>query len=103
MNLISRAPLHAGARAREEEKRSETGGPHFDVKRGAPGPQPYSTRRYCYYEPELFLIIEEEPEVAACDTTGCRETRMSYSARRETTDEHHDRHTCVSPISAFKR
>lgn len=26
-----------------------------------------STRRYCYRETGLFLIIEKEPEVAACD------------------------------------
>lgn len=61
--------------AREEGARRGRGGEgeegtHFDVKQGAPGPQPRSTRRYCYYEPGSLLIIEKEPEVAACDTTG---------------------------------
>lgn len=42
VNLISRASLHAGNEEREMEEAEEegVGGPHFDVKRGAPGPQP---------------------------------------------------------------
>lgn len=81
-------------------KAGRAGEPHFDVKRGAPRPQLRSTRRYCYYEPEPFLIIEEEPEVAACDTAGCRATRMSLVriAERQTNTTIV---TCVSPISAF--
>lgn len=69
MNLISRAPLHAGNRSARGGRGGE-GGTHFDVKRGAPGPLPRSTRRYCYYDPGSLLIIKKEPEVAACDTTG---------------------------------
>lgn len=67
MNLISRAPLHAGNRGAQWGRGGE-GGAHFDVKRGAPGPLPRSTRRYCYYEPGSLLIIKKEPEVTACDT-----------------------------------
>lgn len=33
----------------------------------AVSPEGRSTRRYCYRETRLFLIIEKEPEVAACD------------------------------------
>lgn len=112
MNLISRAPLHAGNRG-AQWRRGREGGTHFDVKRGAPGPLPRSTRRYCYYEPGSLLIIKKEPEVAACDTTGAlqasrrvREGETRWVAAdgddstREMTDIPRDA-TCVSPINAF--
>lgn len=56
MNLISRAPLHEGGEG------TGTGGPYFDVKRGAPGPR--SVIVVIIREPVPFLIIVEEPEVA---------------------------------------
>lgn len=77
VNLISRAPLHAGNRGAREGRGREREGTHFDVKRGAPGPLSRSTRRYCYYEPGSLLIIKKEPEVAACDTTEVLQTLRS--------------------------
>lgn len=66
------------------------------------GRSPASTRRYCYYEPGPFLIIEKEPEVAACDTGAFASTAgrlyrlpgmiLMRVARRTP----RDRHLCVS-------
>lgn len=97
--------------ARNGDERGGEGRTHFDVKRGAPGPLPRSTRRYCYYEPGSLLIIKKEPEVAACDTAEALQPLRTVgeadgddsAARREMTDVPHrtDRATCASPINAF--
>lgn len=108
MNLISRAPLHAGNRGAQRRREGGEGRTHFDVKRGAPGPLPRSTRRYCYYEPGSLLIIKKEPEVAACDTAEALQALRTVgeadgddSAARDDRRTPSDHATCVSPINAF--
>lgn len=80
VNLISRAPVHAGNRAREGVKRGG-GRSHFDVKRGAPGPTRHSTRAVIVITrgPGPFLIIVKEPEVAACDIRALRSVPRSVN------------------------